>query len=70
MFVAATLKTNANTHWANHNKKLLLKQKRSELKTTDQILKSRAIAEKKQLRQNKKKRVVKHNKYNTKSKRK
>lgn len=54
-FVLANLKTNANTHWANHNKKLLLKRKRSEMKSTDQILKAREIAEKKKLKQKKRK---------------
>lgn len=54
-FVSATLKTNANTHWANHNKKLLLKRKRSEMKSADQIFKAREIAEKKKLKQKKRK---------------
>lgn len=51
--VLATLRTNANTHWANHNKKVLLKRKRSEMKSTDQIFKAREIAEKKKLKQKK-----------------
>lgn len=42
-----------NTQWARHNEKIKLKQKRSELKSTDQILKARTIAEKKKLKQKK-----------------
>ncbi|CAH0552710.1 unnamed protein product [Brassicogethes aeneus] len=40
-----------NTHWAKHNEKVKLKQKRSEMKTTDQILKARQIDEKKKRKQ-------------------
>lgn len=43
-----------NTHWARHNEKVKQKQRKSELKSTDQILKQRLIAEKKRQRQNKK----------------
>ncbi|KAJ8919065.1 hypothetical protein NQ315_016972 [Exocentrus adspersus] len=39
------------THWAKHNDKVKLKQKKSEIKTTDQIVKARLVAEKKRLRQ-------------------
>lgn len=42
-----------NTHWARHNEKMKLKQKRSELKTTDQIFKARNLAEKKKQKQKK-----------------
>lgn len=43
-----------HTHWARHNEKVKTKQRRSELKTTDQILKNRKIQEQKKARQNKK----------------
>lgn len=43
-----------NTHWARHNEKLHNKQRKSELKNTDQILKMRKLKEKKKARQNKK----------------
>ncbi|XP_008198552.1 ATP-dependent RNA helicase DDX54 [Tribolium castaneum] len=56
------LHTEAKTHWARHNKKLQQKQRKSELKTTDQILKARKIAEKKKNRQKKKGKKVKRNK--------
>lgn len=43
-----TIKTkNVNTHWGRHNKKIQLKQKKSELRNTDQIMKARKLAEKK-----------------------
>lgn len=41
------------THWAKHNEKVKLKQRKSEMKTTDQILKAREIAERKKKRQKK-----------------
>lgn len=44
-----------NTHWARHNRNVKEKARRSELKTSDQILKARIIAEKKQKRQQGKK---------------
>lgn len=44
-----------NTHWARHNEKIKLKQRKSEMKSTDQILKARQIAEKKKQRQKGKK---------------
>lgn len=40
-----------NTHWARHNDKIKLKQRRSELKSNEQILKQRIIAEKKKKKQ-------------------
>lgn len=46
---------NLKTHWARHNVKLREKQKRSELKTTDQIMKARKLAEKKKQRNKRKK---------------
>ncbi|KAJ8934981.1 hypothetical protein NQ318_014148 [Aromia moschata] len=42
-----------NTHWARHNEKVKLKQRKSELKSTDQIVKARIIAERKKQRQKK-----------------
>lgn len=42
-----------HTHWAKHNEKIKLKQRRSELKSTDQIVKARIIAERKKQRQKK-----------------
>lgn len=54
MYIVVTLKTTPKTHWARHNQKVQLKQKRSELKSTDQILKARKIAEKKKSKQKKK----------------
>ncbi|XP_025833848.1 ATP-dependent RNA helicase DDX54 [Agrilus planipennis] len=45
---------NIKTHWARHNEKVMTKQRKSELKTTEQILKARKIAEKKKMRQKKK----------------
>nr|CAI5860206.1 unnamed protein product [Callosobruchus analis] len=55
----------AHTHWARHNEKMKQKQRKTELKSKDQILKARLIAEKKQQRQKKGKkgkgkRVKKH----------
>lgn len=46
------LKGRPNTHWARHNEKQMMKNKRSDLKSTDQILKARQLAEKKKSRQN------------------
>ncbi|KRT80055.1 hypothetical protein AMK59_7895 [Oryctes borbonicus] len=51
-----------NTHWARHNEKTKLKQKQSELKSNDQILKQRLIAEKKKQKQRGKKRTHKKRK--------
>ncbi|XP_063906529.1 ATP-dependent RNA helicase DDX54 [Zophobas morio] len=56
------LQTQPNTHWAKHNKKLKLKQRKSELKTTDQILKARKIADKKKNKQKKKGKKSRRNK--------
>lgn len=44
-----------HTHWARHNKNIKEKVRRSELKSTDQILKARDAAEKKRNRNGKKK---------------
>lgn len=49
-----SMKKAPNTHWARHNEKLVNKQKKSELKTSDQILKMRKLQAKKKARQNKK----------------
>lgn len=43
-----------NTHWARHNTKIKEKSRKSELKTTDQILKARKEAEKKRNRNGRK----------------
>lgn len=60
-----TFKSNKSyTHWAKHNEKLKLKQRKSDLKSTDQIVKSRIIAEKKKQRQKKGKKKGKHRKQN------
>jgi hypothetical protein len=60
--VSVKLRTEANTHWARHNKKLKLKQRKSELKTTDEIMKARKIAEKKRNKQKKRGKKGKRNK--------
>lgn len=39
------------THWAKHNEKVKQKQRKSELKSTDQILKARIVQEKKRQKQ-------------------
>ncbi|XP_056633508.1 ATP-dependent RNA helicase DDX54 [Diorhabda sublineata] len=44
---------NPHTHWARHNEKVKMKQRKSELKSTDQIVKARLIAEKRKQRQKK-----------------
>lgn len=49
------------THWAKHNEKIKNKKLKSELKTTEQILKNRKIAERKKTRQNKRLRRKKKN---------
>ncbi|CAG9822479.1 unnamed protein product [Phaedon cochleariae] len=36
-----------NTHWARYNEKVKMKQRKSEMKTSDQIVKARMIAERK-----------------------
>ncbi|RZB58826.1 ATP-dependent RNA helicase DDX54 [Asbolus verrucosus] len=59
---APNRRSEANTHWAKHNKKLKLKQKKSELKTTEQILKARKIAEKKKNKQKRRAKKTKKNK--------
>lgn len=51
-----------NTHWAKHNEKERNKQRKSELKSTDQILKMRKLQEKKKARQNKKLKQKRKNK--------
>lgn len=51
-----------NTHWARHNEKMKMKQKRSELKTTEQIFKARNVAEKKKQKQKKRGRKTKKTK--------
>ncbi|XP_018562547.1 ATP-dependent RNA helicase DDX54 [Anoplophora glabripennis] len=43
----------SHTHWARHNEKVKLQQRRSEIKTTDQIVKARIVADKKRLKQKK-----------------
>ncbi|GJQ84455.1 hypothetical protein Trydic_g15666 [Trypoxylus dichotomus] len=50
------------THWARHNDKVKLKQRRSELRSNEQILKERLIAEKKKRKQRGKKRGNKKHK--------
>ncbi|KAF2883077.1 hypothetical protein ILUMI_23090 [Ignelater luminosus] len=61
----AKKETNRNrqiyTHWAKHNEKIKSKKLKSELKTTEQILKNRKIAEKKKMKQNKRLRRKKKN---------
>lgn len=55
-----------NTHWARHNEKIKLKRKGSELKSNEQILKQRLLAEKKKKKQKKgkgKKKPHKKHKY-------
>lgn len=49
----AVPKHTPHTHWARHNEKIKLKQRKSEIKTNDQILKARLLAEKKKQRQKK-----------------
>nr|XP_023017464.1 ATP-dependent RNA helicase DDX54 [Leptinotarsa decemlineata] len=44
----------ANTHWARHNEKIKIKQRKSELKNSDQIVKAQMLSEKKKQRQKKK----------------
>ncbi|CAG9856383.1 unnamed protein product [Phyllotreta striolata] len=41
------------THWAKHNEKVKMKQRKSELKSTDQIVKARMLADKKKQGQRK-----------------
>lgn len=50
------------THWAKHNEKIKLKQRKSELKSSDQIVKARLLAEKKKQKQKKGKGKSKGNK--------
>lgn len=54
------LQTKGHTHWARHNEKVKLKQQKSELKSTDQIMKARKIAEKKKNKQKRKRKGGKH----------
>nr|XP_022919550.1 ATP-dependent RNA helicase DDX54 [Onthophagus taurus] len=56
------LVTKVNTHWARHNEKLKMKMKKSELKSTDQILKARMLAEKKKKKQKGKKKTKRKHK--------
>jgi len=51
------------THWAKHNEKMKNKKVKSELRSTEQILKARKIAEKKKMRQNKKSRIKRKKKF-------
>ncbi|XP_017783723.1 PREDICTED: ATP-dependent RNA helicase DDX54 [Nicrophorus vespilloides] len=44
-----------NTHWARHNEKVKIKKRRSELKSTDQILKERQLMERKRAKSKPKK---------------
>lgn len=41
------------THWAKHNEKVTQKKRKSEMKTKDQIVKARIIADKKRQKQKK-----------------
>ncbi|KAJ8957599.1 hypothetical protein NQ314_006525 [Rhamnusium bicolor] len=50
------LKRKPYTHWARHNEKVKSKQRKSEMKTSDQIVKARIIAEKKKQKQKKRQR--------------
>lgn len=43
-----------NTHWARHNRNAQDKKRKSELKTSDQILKARLLKEKKKNRNGRK----------------
>ncbi|KAG5887596.1 hypothetical protein JTB14_025755 [Gonioctena quinquepunctata] len=47
------LQSRANTHWARHNEKVKTKQRKSELKSSDQIVKARILLEKKKQKQKK-----------------
>ncbi|CAH1278786.1 unnamed protein product [Diabrotica balteata] len=46
---------NPHVHWAKHNEKVKMKQRKSEMKSSDQIVKARLIAEKKKHKQKGKK---------------
>lgn len=54
-----------HTHWAKHNEKLKLKNRTTELKSNDQILKARAIEAKKTWKQNSRKNKKGGNKQST-----
>lgn len=56
------LNSKPHTHWARHNEKVKLKQRKSEMRSTDQIVKARIIAEKKKRKQKKQKKGKKKGK--------